>query len=99
MLSIHRISVAVAAMALSAFPSAADAQTPTISGNGWVALAIIGGFVAIIYFTVMGALHVERRDATLGRRGGHDHGWFGAVPLRDDDEDGPDIQNGSGNGN
>lgn len=83
------LSVANAAVAV--------AKTPSISGNGWVALAIIAFLIAVIWFVIMGALHVERRDATLGRdghdRGGDRHGWFGFV--RDDDE-APD--GGSGNG-
>lgn len=60
------------------------AQTPTISGNGWVALGIIGGFAAVVYFLIMGALHVERRDARLGRHPDGGHGWFA---WRDDDDD------------
>lgn len=70
----------------------AEAQTPTISGNGWVALAIIAFVVGGIWLLIMGVLHVERRDATLGRgRRGNGHGWFGFY-----DDDGPD---GNGNGN
>lgn len=71
--------------------AAADAHTPTISGNAWVAIAIIIGFVAIIYFVIMGALHIESRDARLGkdRSGGHDrwYGVFGSGSGDDDDDD------------
>jgi hypothetical protein len=87
-----------AALATSVALAHADAQTPTISGNGWVALAIIAVFVGGIWLLIMGALHVERRDATLGRgRRDRDrgHGWFG---FYDDDDDAPDG-NGHGNGN
>ena len=74
--------------------NAAVAKTPSISGNGWVALAIIAFLIAVIWFVIMGALHVERRDATLGRsRRKGDDGWFGIFPAgRDDDEDAPDYQ-------
>lgn len=94
--SLHRALAIGAASALSAAPSYASiiARTPTISGNGWVALGIISAFVGTIYLLIMGALHVERRDARLGRRA-HDDGWFGVVRTTDDD-DPPDVhQNGN----
>jgi hypothetical protein len=92
----QRALVVGAAYVLGAAPSSADivAQTPTISSNGWVALGIISAFVGTIYLLIMGALHVERRDARLGRRA-HDDGWFGVVRTTDDD-DPPDFhQNGN----
>ena len=79
-------------------PSAAGiiARTPTISGNGWVALGILAAFIGAIYLMIAGALHVERRDARLGRRHyGEEHGWFGFV--RDDKDDPPDTDTGNGN--
>ena len=81
---------------LGAAPSSAVivAHTPTISGNGWVALGIISAFVGTIYMLIMGVLHVERRDAWLGRRT-QDDGWFGVVRTSDED-DPPDVhQNGN----
>jgi hypothetical protein len=84
-----------AAAVFAAAPSYASiiARTPTISGNGWVALGIIGFFVGTVYTLIMGALHVERRDARLGRRP-QDDGWFGVIESRDDDS--PDFhQNGN----
>lgn len=91
---VRYLSVAAAAAA-SAAPGAASiiARTPTISGNGWVALGILGVFVGTVYMLIAGALHVERRDAQLGRSQ-DGHGWFGFG--RDDDEDPPDHH---GNGN
>jgi hypothetical protein len=87
------VTASLALTAGAANAAAMIARTPTISGNGWVALGIIGGFVAVIYTLIMGALHVERRDAHLGRRGDRgDHGWFGFT--RDDDDDAPDHHNG-----
>jgi hypothetical protein len=96
--TMRSLSVAAAVFALSAGPSAASiiARTPTISGNGWVALGILGTFIGTIYMLIAGALHVERRDARLGRRpDSGEHGWFGFT--RDDDEDPPDQGQGSGN--
>ena len=65
-----KFGVAAASVAGSAGSSAASmiARTPSISGNGWVALGILGVFIGTIYMLIAGALHVERRDARLGRR-------------------------------
>jgi hypothetical protein len=96
-LSIFSAAALLATGTGTANAAAIIARTPTISGNGWVALAIIGGFVAIVIMTIRGALHVERRDAALGRRHDRgDHGWFGVAPRRDD-EDGPDFSDGNNN--
>jgi len=90
-----------AATALVAMPSVADAvaQTPTISGNVWVAYAIIAALVVTIYLLIMGALHVERRDARLSRPSRRDDGWFGIFPMSSpDDEDAPDFHHHRGGG-
>lgn len=95
---LRSLSIAVAAVVLSTGPSAASiiARTPTMSGNGWVALGILGAFIGAVYMMIAGALHVERRDARLGRHYDRDeHGWFG-VSSKDDD-DAPDGSNGNGN--
>ena len=78
----------------------ATARTPAISGNGWVALGIIAFLVAVIWFVISGALHLERRDARLGRSDRRDSGggWFGIFPARPDDEDAPDFHHGGGEG-
>jgi hypothetical protein len=74
----------------------ATARTPSISGNGWVALGIIAFLVWAVYLLIMGALHLERRDARLGRTSRRDGGgWFGAFPARDD-EDAPDFHHHDG---
>lgn len=87
-------TASLAIVAGTANASAIVAQTPTISGNGWVALAIVAGFVAVVFYLIMGALHVERRDARLGRHPDGGHGWFVA---RDDDDDDHHPNNGQGN--
>ena len=80
--------------------AAVIAKTPSISGNGWVALGIIAFLIAVIWFVIMGALHVERRDATLGRsRRKGDDGWFGIFPAGgSDDEDAPDYHHAGDGG-
>jgi hypothetical protein len=94
-------SVPAAAIVVAAPMAAhATAATPTISGNVWVAYAIIAALVFTIYLLIMGALHVERRDARLGRAARRDDGWFGIFPLGSaDDEDSPDFHHhGGGDG-
>jgi hypothetical protein len=88
-----RFAATVASFALigAAPAAAAVAQTPSITGNGWVALGILVAVVGAIWLMISGALHLERRDAWLGRSD-HNHGWFG---FHDDDEDGPNTGNGS----
>ncbi|MBL8782740.1 MAG: hypothetical protein JNL06_17515 [Alphaproteobacteria bacterium] len=79
----------------------ATARTPSISGNGWVALGIIAFLVAAIWLMISGALHLERRDAWLGRGGRKRDGggWFGIFPAQSDDDDAPDFHhNGDGGG-
>jgi hypothetical protein len=65
----------------------ATARTPHISGNGWVALGIIAFLVGAIWLMISGALHLERRDARLGRGGRRQNGWFGIFPGGSDDDD------------
>ncbi len=74
---------------LTATTASAVAQKPTISGNGWVAISILIGLVAIIYFVIMGALSIEARDARMGRsRSKRDDGWFGIFPISNRDHHG-----------
>jgi hypothetical protein len=78
---------AIAAI-MSAAPTAAHAaatasRTPIITGNGWLALGIIGVLVAIVYFLIRGVLHIEDRDV---RRGSRDDGWYGFFPHGSDDD-------------
>lgn len=55
-------SVLAAGMSPSA--AFAQAQTPTISGEGWVAYAIIAGLVLLIMLFISGAISLSKRDDT-----------------------------------
>jgi hypothetical protein len=91
-INLVRYGTAAAVASVAFFGSSgiaqATAQTPSISGNGWVALGIIVFLVAAVWFMISGALHLERRDATLGRGVGsrRDRGWFGLSGGADDDD-------------
>lgn len=77
----------VAAFVAFLEPAVAGAlsHTPSISGNAWVAMALIIGFIGLIILVVFGALHLERRDARLGRR--NDDGALFPFPGGNDDDD------------
>lgn len=78
--------VAAAAFAVSilaATAAAAEAKTPTISGNGWVALGIIVVLVGIIALMIGGTLSVSKRGDTSDDDGGT------GLPFYDDDDDKP----------
>jgi hypothetical protein len=91
----YRMTVTTAALAFFASGGLAQAtaRTPSISGNGWVALGIIAFLVGAIWLMISGALHLERRDAYLGHGGRkRDRGWFGIFSSQsDDDDDAPDL--------
>lgn len=40
----------------------AAAQTPSISGDSWVAIAIVVGLVVLIFLLISGALSLSKRD-------------------------------------
>ena len=94
----YSISAALGAalFGLSTHPVAARAiaQTPSISGNGWVALGLIIAFIFMIVMVVFGALHLERRDAYLGRR--RDDGYLFPIPGQGGDDD--DFHHHGGHG-
>ena len=79
-----KLLAAAVVTALSATPALAVAQTPSISGNAWVALALLAALIAMIVLTVVVSIGLQRRDARLGR--GDDSGFslFGG----DDDDAG-----------
>lgn len=70
--------LAVLALVFMASPAnaAAIAQEPWISGNIWVAIAIVGVLVAVILLVAIGSFNLEKRDAKLGR-GDDDSGGAG----------------------
>lgn len=83
-----RISSALATVVAAAVPSVAIAagRSPPISGNGWVALGVIGLLVAVVVMLIRGTMHIEERHARMyGPRRDHGHSWFGPV---DDDHGG-----------
>lgn len=63
----------------------AVAQTPSISGNAWVAMALLIGFIGLIVLVVYGSLHIEKRDARMGRRS-RDGGFLYPIVGNDDDD-------------
>src|SRR5262245_60395087 len=104
--SVHRLLAAVggssATLMLTTASSSANtiARTPVMTNNAVVGLLIIAGFVGAIYMLIAGALHVERRDARLGRSGSQtQNGWFGIFGGQSpDDDDFPDIHHHGGGG-
>jgi hypothetical protein len=95
----YRTAATTASVAFlgSAGVAQATARTPSISGNGWVALGIIAFLVGAIWLMISGALHLERRDAGLGRRDDrHRRGWFGIFGGGSDDDDDGHYNGGEG---
>ena len=91
-----RTSALLAALpALIVEPAFANtSHTPSITGHAWIAMVLLVGFIAMIVMVVFGSLHMEKRDARLGRRG--DGGGF-MFPFHGDDDD--DIHHhGGGHG-
>lgn len=70
---------------LSASPALAQAQAPAISGNAWVAIAIIVALVVLIGLFITGAISLSRRD-----KSDEDEAGVGILEGIDaDDEDKP----------
>ena len=65
--------------------ASAVSHSPSISGNGWVAMGLLVAFIGIIVMVVFGTLHLEKRDARLGRR--RDDGYLFPFPGGSDDDD------------
>jgi len=62
------VSAAVAAAsALLTSTTLAAAQEPSVSGDKWVALAIIGGLAVAVFLFVFVSVGVARRDAAARR--------------------------------
>jgi len=80
-----RVSCVLAVSATyAATSSVASAQgaAPAITGNGWIAIAIIVGLVAIVVLMISGVISVSRRDS-----GDDDGAGFGVLEEIDEDED------------
>ena len=89
---VKRIPVALASLVIAAVPAVAHAaeNSQVISGNGWVALGVIGLLVGIVVMAIRGTIHIEDRHARMhGWRRDSGHGWFGFPD--DDDDDGDDA--------
>ncbi len=56
----------------------AVAQTPSVSGNAWAAIAILVGLIALIFLSVVVALGLFRRDTERGVRDDTGGGWWGS---------------------
>lgn len=69
---------------LGASPAFAQAQAPAISGNAWVAIAIIVALVVLIGLFITGAISLSRRD-----RSDEDEAGVGILEGIDEDEDKP----------
>jgi len=85
-LSLNALGKGAAALAVvTAFAGEAlaqQAQTPSISGNSWVAIAIVGGLVLLIFLLIGGALSLSKRD----KSDAEDTGIAIIGPDEDDDK-------------
>jgi hypothetical protein len=79
-----RVAVGVAIMLSNAGAAFAQAETPTISGNAWVAIAIIVGLVLVILLFIGGALGISRRD-----KSDEDEAGVGFLEGIDEDDEKP----------
>ncbi len=86
------LAIAGAALATSMLLSsnALAAQAPSISGDKWVAYAIIGGLIGAIVLFVFASVGIERRDEANARTHKH-HSVLPGLPTLGDDEDGDDA--------
>ena len=85
------LGMAGAALAMSVLlsSSALAAQAPSISGDKWVAYAIIGGMIGAIVLFVFASVGMERRDEAYARTHKH-HSVLPGLPTLGDEEDGED---------
>lgn len=59
----------------------AQAQTPSISGDSWVAIAIVVGLVVLIFLLISGVLGLSKRDKSDAEDTG-----VGIIGADDDDD-------------
>lgn len=55
-------ATAIGAAFAAADVAQAQAQTPAISGDSWVAIAIVLGLVVLIFLLIGGVVSISRRD-------------------------------------
>jgi hypothetical protein len=70
-----QIATAIALCCVTDAHAHATAQTPSISGNWLVALAIVLAAIAALILLVRGALFLDERDAWL-RKGGEGNDYW-----------------------
>jgi hypothetical protein len=76
-----RLIAGVAAPAVLAASAAfaQEAQTPSISGNAWIAIAIVGGLIVIVVLLISGVISISKRDTEESD----------GFPIIEDEEDRP----------
>lgn len=72
----------IALFLATAVPALADIQQPSITGNSWVAIAIIIGLVALIALFISGVLNISK-----GEKSSDDGAGVGVLDGIDDDDD------------
>ncbi len=75
----------IALFLTTAAPALADISQPSISGNSWIAIAVIIGLVAVIALFISGVLSV-----TKGEKSSDDGAGVGVLDGIDDDDDEPE---------
>lgn len=71
----------------AALPAVAQAQTPSISGNGWAALGVIAVLILIVLLIVRVAVGLERRDQRAGNMEDGDEAGVAVLQGIDDEDD------------
>lgn len=79
-----RFALTIAALVGGADAAFAQAHAPTITGNGWVAIAVIVGLVVLIGLFISGALGLSSRD-----KSDEDEAGVGLLEGIDEDDDKP----------
>jgi len=62
---ISRAAAPLAVYAATVSVASAQGSAPEITGNGWIAIAVIVGLVAFVVILISGALNVSRRKAVF----------------------------------
>ena len=75
-------ALAAAVFTLISTPAFAIAQPPSITGNSWIAIGILGALIGLIILTVVASVGLQRRDERSGRADDSGFSLFG----RDDDD-------------